>query len=381
MAKTNILSRLGGIVASITGKKPERPDQQATGPPPAGGRALEGPDTPDNARAITAALKSLEEGSQPGQQAISFPSPSPGKAEKAPPPSPAGSKPQEQRVSPDAEESKERKKGWLATNAESYKEKSQAARAAIARAGTGRRPSREEGMKETEGLSVAERKARLEQEGMPPVEQQGQETPDAALERSEDNLLDRREEENKALESGAGMMAKFGKAVGGPVKTLMKLDLAVRGVLAGVEKWTDGLMASKENLAEYNGVVAQGMAEQEASERQLLVERGQTTQSANASFMRQKKGFSEAMGPINNSMEIIVTRVAAVVLFFGKWLAKFYYLISPITYIAKGVEVISNFFGWGGEEAEPPAVLYMQFLQMVADGKFEGPHTARPEKK
>ena len=191
MAKTNILSRLGGIVASITGKKPERPDQQATGPPPAGGRALEGPDTPDNARAITAALKSLEEGSQPGQQAISFPSPSPGKAEKAPPPSPAGSKPQEQRVSPDAEESKERKKGWLATNAESYKEKSQAARAAIARAGTGRRPSREEGMKETEGLSVAERKARLEQEGMPPVEQQGQETPDAALE-----SLDRREEEN-----------------------------------------------------------------------------------------------------------------------------------------------------------------------------------------
>ena len=41
MAKTNILSRLGQIVASITGKKPERPDQQATGGArPVGGRVL-----------------------------------------------------------------------------------------------------------------------------------------------------------------------------------------------------------------------------------------------------------------------------------------------------------------------------------------------------
>jgi hypothetical protein len=366
MAKKNILASLGKIIAGISSKKPEavKPDTGTTN------RVLEGSDAPDNAQALTAALRQ----SGGGQAAASSSSPAVGPS-------------QTQSKASNAGAAVQRKAQWLSGVVSQHKEKLGAAREAIGRAGAGDRPTRQEGVQEIAGMNRSQRIERLKNEGMSVSQRtgpEGKETMTAALLRVEGALLQLREKEQHALGGVIAATVKFGSrlaVVGALAKTLFKLDLASRGAMEVTNQWSDGLLASKENLQSYSGVVASGLAEMNASQMNLQVQRGITTGDANASFMRQKKGFNEAMAPMQNDFENLKTRMAAIGLFFMKWGARIIYFISPITYLSKGVEVIADFFGFGSEDEEAPPVLYMQFLQMVADGKFEGAHAERPADK
>ncbi len=364
MAKNNILSKLGQIVSGIAGKKPSRPEAPAQ-------RVLEGSDAPDNARAITEALRAM--GGGPAQQPPAAAAPTQTR--------------QKQQQAASAQKSASRQQAWLGGIAQEYREKAGAAREAIGRAGAGARPTRAEGVAETKGMSQQQRIERLEGEGLSVSQQttaMGKETKEDAVTRVEVKLLDLREQETQALAENVGKLMIFSTALGRATiigKILLKLDLAFRGATEVVKEWSDGLLASKENLREYNGAIANGMAVLEAAQMNRDVKRGIATQDSAASYMRQKRGFDDAAAKMSNDFENLKTRVATVGMWFAKWGARIFYYLSPITYISKFVELIAGWFGFGAEEEEAPPVLYMQFLGMVADGKFDGPHQERPAKK